>query len=378
MHAPRHVRRPAGAGRGAASGGRAGGPHRPQSECGHGQRSDPRVDFTVERRTTRSATFASVLALDPAAAGAVKKRDLQYRMTVELDGGAARRASGRRARADRAAGGAARNRDPRVSRRDRSVRQQPEHADGRQRAAARGVSARRRAERAQSGDVRADRSAEGAGRRGADLHPAEPGAVQQNEGYDICATDACQVYFGAGTEDPLATQAVMETRGVVATYDGKPINALYSSTCGGRTEDAENIFNEKVPYLVSTSCEYKHPAPLPFDVVALHRELEGRRARRRAACRISPRPRASWACRRAANRRPTEPAGARDVHPPDVLSVGGDDVGLVLRDRAGNPARRRTGARRGSAVPAHRQEERVRMAAGRPGLAGTGDGCACW
>ena len=28
--------------------------------------------------------------------------------------------------------------------------------------------------------------------------------------------------------------------------------------------DAEKIFNEKVPYLVSTSCEYKHPTPLPF------------------------------------------------------------------------------------------------------------------
>jgi peptidoglycan hydrolase-like amidase len=81
----------------------------------------------------------------------------------------------------------------------------------------------------------------------------------KKEGYDICATDACQVYFGALTEDPLATQAVTETRGTIAAYDGKPINALYSSTCGGRTEDAEHIFNEKVPYLVSTSCEYKHP-----------------------------------------------------------------------------------------------------------------------
>ena len=53
--------------------------------------------------------------------------------------------------------------------------------------------------------------------------------------------------MGAKTEEPLATQAVAETRGVVATYDGKPINALYSSTCGGRTEDAANIFDEKVP-----------------------------------------------------------------------------------------------------------------------------------
>src|SRR5262249_39996874 len=86
----------------------------------------------------------------------------------------------------------------------------------------------------------------------------------KNEDYDICASDACQVYMGAGSEQPLTTQAVTETRGTVATYDGKPINALYSSTCGGRTEDAANIFDEKIPYLVSTICEYKHPEPLKF------------------------------------------------------------------------------------------------------------------
>jgi stage II sporulation protein D len=84
------------------------------------------------------------------------------------------------------------------------------------------------------------------------------------DGYDICDTDACQVYFGAGTEDSLATRAVNETRGVVATYAGQPINALYSSTCGGRTESSENIFTEKLPYLVSVMCVYKHPEPKPF------------------------------------------------------------------------------------------------------------------
>src|SRR5262249_42989015 len=86
----------------------------------------------------------------------------------------------------------------------------------------------------------------------------------REEGYDVCASDSCQVYLGVRTEDPMATQAIDDTRGIVATYEGKPINALYSSTCGGRTEDAENIFREKVPYLVSTTCEYKHPRPLPF------------------------------------------------------------------------------------------------------------------
>ena len=85
-----------------------------------------------------------------------------------------------------------------------------------------------------------------------------------SEGYDICATDACQVYFGVAHRGSAGDAGRLETRGMVATYDGKPINALYSSTCGGRTEDAEHIFNEKLPYLVSTSCEYKHPQPLPF------------------------------------------------------------------------------------------------------------------
>ena len=42
--------------------------------------------FTIEQRTTRSATFSSVLALDPAATGPLRKSDLQYRLTVELDG----------------------------------------------------------------------------------------------------------------------------------------------------------------------------------------------------------------------------------------------------------------------------------------------------
>jgi stage II sporulation protein D len=41
---------------------------------------------------------------------------------------------------------------------------------------------------------------------------------------------------------------------MVATYNGEPINALYTSTCGGRTEDSEKIFNEAVPYLRAREC----------------------------------------------------------------------------------------------------------------------------
>ena len=94
------------------------------------------------------------------------------------------------------------------------------------------------------------------------------------EGFDICATDFCQVYRGRDTEHPLATQAVEETRGLIATFAGEPINALYSSTCGGRTENAENVFGEAVPYLVSTVCEYRHPEPQAFRTSMVYGDWE--------------------------------------------------------------------------------------------------------
>jgi len=74
------------------------------------------------------------------------------------------------------------------------------------------------------------------------------------QGFDLLPTTRSQVYRGLTSENPLSTRAVDETRGLIATYAGEPINALYTSTCGGRTEDSENIFNEAVPYLRGREC----------------------------------------------------------------------------------------------------------------------------
>ena len=73
-------------------------------------------------------------------------------------------------------------------------------------------------------------------------------------GFDVLPTTRSQVYRGLTSENPLSTRAVDETRGLIATYAGEPINALYTSTCGGRTEDSENIFNQAVPYLRGREC----------------------------------------------------------------------------------------------------------------------------
>ncbi len=76
-----------------------------------------------------------------------------------------------------------------------------------------------------------------------------------SQGFDLCATPACQVYRGKGTEHPLSDQAVAETRGVAASWQGRYINAMYTSTCGGHTEDAGNIFEgESGPYLKGVAC----------------------------------------------------------------------------------------------------------------------------
>ncbi|MFQ6083519.1 MAG: SpoIID/LytB domain-containing protein [Candidatus Aminicenantia bacterium] len=78
-------------------------------------------------------------------------------------------------------------------------------------------------------------------------------------GYDLCDTPKCQVYRGMSSESALSTRAVMETKGEVITYRGRLINALYTSTCGGSTEDAENVFlGRPVSYLKGAPCFYEH------------------------------------------------------------------------------------------------------------------------
>src|SRR5437763_7958866 len=88
-----------------------------------------------------------------------------------------------------------------------------------------------------------------------------------SEGFDLLPTTRAQVYRGLTSETSLTTQAVDQTRGVIATYNGEPINALYTSTCGGRTEDAENIFNGAIPYLRGRECAVEGKAAFaPFTI----------------------------------------------------------------------------------------------------------------
>jgi len=51
-------------------------------------------------------------------------------------------------------------------------------------------------------------------------------------------------------------KAVDETRGQALTYQGEVIDAAYHASCGGRTENAEDVWKYQVPYLKSVPCPY--------------------------------------------------------------------------------------------------------------------------
>ena len=79
--------------------------------------------------------------------------------------------------------------------------------------------------------------------------------------YDICDSTACQAYAGTGAETASVREAVDATRGIVATYDGEPIDAVYSANMGGQTAASEDVWSNRVPYL--------RPVASPQDALAL-------------------------------------------------------------------------------------------------------------
>ncbi len=63
----------------------------------------------------------------------------------------------------------------------------------------------------------------------------------KKEGYDLCDSQHCQVYDGLRAETDRTRAVVAETRGRIATYQGKPALMIYSSHCGGRTQSGKDI-----------------------------------------------------------------------------------------------------------------------------------------
>ena len=84
--------------------------------------------------------------------------------------------------------------------------------------------------------------------------------LRRHDHYDLEGDTRDQEYDGVANEVPSTLRAVARTSGLVATYRGAAIEALYSANAGGVTEDSENVFTNALPYLRSV--------PSPGDEVA--------------------------------------------------------------------------------------------------------------
>lgn len=106
-------------------------------------------------------------------------------------------------------------------------------------------------------------------------HPQHPGAI-------LCTSHQhCQEWLS--TEElkerhgskwmkqylPKIEEAVASTKGIVMTYNMKPIEPLYHSTSGGITENSEDVFSNALPYLRSVSSPYEEGSPVLVDTFTI-------------------------------------------------------------------------------------------------------------
>ncbi|MBI3909706.1 MAG: SpoIID/LytB domain-containing protein [Armatimonadetes bacterium] len=88
---------------------------------------------------------------------------------------------------------------------------------------------------------------------------------------DVCDTTHCQIYPSAHRPTAALEAAVNATRGLVAWFDGAPIDAVYSTDCGGYTEASEYAWRRSsaVPYLRAVP---DRPAPDAQPYCAIDRD----------------------------------------------------------------------------------------------------------
>lgn len=92
-----------------------------------------------------------------------------------------------------------------------------------------------------------------------------------NSLFHITSSVIHQVYKGGNNSDERVAYAVKETEGEILTFNGIPVEPFYHSTCGGVTEDPEEVFGKRFPYLrpVESNCEispywvWSRKIPLP-------------------------------------------------------------------------------------------------------------------
>ena len=101
---------------------------------------------------------------------------------------------------------------------------------------------------------------------------------RMNAPYHLESSVIDQVYNGILIEDNRARRAVLETSGEVLTFGGEIMQAFYHSSCGGQTEDSENVWGASLSYLKGVECQYclTSPSGTAWECKLSLKELEER------------------------------------------------------------------------------------------------------
>ena len=97
---------------------------------------------------------------------------------------------------------------------------------------------------------------------------------KQNSIYDIGTTTADQVYGGKSSEFASTNAAVKRTHGMIITYQGQPVNALFHSDGGGYTEDSVNLWGNDLPYLKGVVDYSNHEGTTVWNVITSRQSIE--------------------------------------------------------------------------------------------------------
>lgn len=71
---------------------------------------------------------------------------------------------------------------------------------------------------------------------------AKLGTRHHSDPFHLCSHQHCQVYTGTNREDPRTDRAIADTRGELLFHQDHLVDTVYSSTCGGHTENNDAVW----------------------------------------------------------------------------------------------------------------------------------------
>lgn len=102
------------------------------------------------------------------------------------------------------------------------------------------------------------------GGKGCSLHPGADVCTDPQHGQAWSSSAALKAKWGLiGYLRNMyrISQAVKATEGLVLTYQGKVIDAVYHSSSGGKTASAKEVWGHDVPYLQSVASQFEQASP---------------------------------------------------------------------------------------------------------------------